>query len=41
VHRILDAHRSALPAEGHRSEEDTVWLLALGRMRDDFVTLAA
>lgn len=32
VHQILDAHRAALPAEGQRSEEDKVWLLALGRM---------
>ena len=32
VHQILDAHRAAFPAEGQRSEEDKVWLLALGRM---------
>jgi hypothetical protein len=32
VHQILDAHRATLPAEGQRSEEDKVWLLALGRM---------
>lgn len=32
VHQVLDAHRGALPAEGQRSEEDKVWLLALGRM---------
>jgi hypothetical protein len=32
VHQTLDAHRAALPGEGQRSEEDKVWLLALGRM---------
>jgi hypothetical protein len=30
VHQTLDAHRAALPGEGQRSEEDKVWLLALG-----------